>query len=365
MADVQRHRGERRRAPGHAAPLGRGDLRGHRAHPRGRGRRAREVRRHQAAARGHRRRQAHPRADRRRGVGLGRRAPCPAPGRLPHPVHRARHGLHPGGGQGHHGLRPRARDARLHGRRPHRQRRGLPGPAAARLHHRRRRGRALPRRHQERGAAGRGRRRARPGRRGRPRVPAQEPDAAGLEDALRLGAAARAVRRRPVPALRPPRQRHGRPAARRHRGGGRRRLAGRRRVHAGHGRQRRVRRPARGRGRPAAHPLPVLRLGRGAPRGAVGVRLRHDRGGRGRVHGRTARRTRPRRLTDAPGRDTLLPPCSRVGRRGLRRASDRSSTERPPWTPAHPGRPRRRRPPPPPTPPMRAAPCNAPSSPGT
>ena len=74
-----------------APALGRGDLRGHRAHPRRRGRRAREVRRHQAAARPDGRRQAHARADRRRGLGLGGRAPRPAARRLPHPVHRARH----------------------------------------------------------------------------------------------------------------------------------------------------------------------------------------------------------------------------------------------------------------------------------
>ena len=37
-----------------------------------------------------------------------------------------------------HRLRPRARDARLHGRRPLVERRRIAGPAAARLHHRRR-----------------------------------------------------------------------------------------------------------------------------------------------------------------------------------------------------------------------------------
>ncbi len=68
-------------------------------------------------------------------------------------------------------------------------------------------------RHEERCARGRGRGRGRPraGRRpgARPRPPAQAVDAAGLQDALRVGAAARALRERPVAALCRARQRDG------------------------------------------------------------------------------------------------------------------------------------------------------------
>ena len=55
-------------------------------------------------------RQAHPRADRPRGLGLGRRAPRAAAGRVDHPDHRARHLLHPRGDHGDRGPRARARD---------------------------------------------------------------------------------------------------------------------------------------------------------------------------------------------------------------------------------------------------------------
>ena len=121
-----------------------------RAHQRRRGRCARAGRRHQAAHRADRRRQAHPRAHRPRGLGLGRRAPRTAARRLDHAVHRARHAVHARRDPRDRRPRPRARHAPAPRRRPHRQRRGIPRPAAARLHARRRRRRPELRRHQER-----------------------------------------------------------------------------------------------------------------------------------------------------------------------------------------------------------------------
>ena len=72
-------------------------------------------------------RQAHAGADRPRGLGLGRRAPRPAAGRVHHPDHRARHLLHARGGPGDR--RPRARQGHeaAHGRRAAGQRRRAPG----------------------------------------------------------------------------------------------------------------------------------------------------------------------------------------------------------------------------------------------
>ena len=271
MADVQRHRRQRRRTPVDAPALGRGDLRGHRAHPRRRGRRAREVRRHQAPSRPHGRREAHARADGGGGLGLGGRAPRPAARRLPHPVHRARHPVHTGRDPGDHGLRARPRHVRLPGRGPALERGGRPGTAPARLHHRRRRRRARPRRHQERGPRRRGPGGPERGRVPGPGLPAEEPDAAGLEDAVRLGPAARAPGRRPVPAHRGPCERDGPAAPRRHRGGHRRRVDARRRLHPGDPGEFRLRHPARRPRGPPAPAVPVLRLGRRDGRGPLGL----------------------------------------------------------------------------------------------
>ena len=71
------------------------------------------------------------------------------------------------------------------------------------LHARRRRRRAELRRHEERRHARRGHRRARPRGFGRSDVPPQARHAAVVEDAIRLGAAHRPARRRPVAAQRP------------------------------------------------------------------------------------------------------------------------------------------------------------------
>ena len=89
--------------------LGRGDLRGDRAHQHRRVRRAGAGRRAQAADRPHPGRQAHPRADRPAGVRLRRRAPRPAAGRLDHPDHRTGHLLHARRDPRHLRARPRAR----------------------------------------------------------------------------------------------------------------------------------------------------------------------------------------------------------------------------------------------------------------
>ena len=133
LPGLQRHRRQRRRAPGGHRPLGRGDLRRDRAHQRRRGRRPRAHGRPQAAHRAHPRRQAHPRADRPAGVRLGRRAPRAAAGRLDHPDHRTGHLLHARGDPGDLRPRPRARHEGAPGRLPHRQRGRLPGrPACGR-----------------------------------------------------------------------------------------------------------------------------------------------------------------------------------------------------------------------------------------
>ena len=125
--------------------------------------------------------------------------------------------------------------------------------------------------------------------------------AAGLEDAVRLGAAGRAVRGRPVAALRAACQRDGGTPARR---AGRAR-AGDRPADRG---QRGVRAAAAaGRRRTAAH-VAVLRLGRRRRHGAAHVRVRH--------HG-AGRRRPPRRAGRGPARTAALT-CGRLPHLGVR-----------------------------------------------
>ncbi len=135
LPGLQRHR-RQRPGPAVAAPaLGRGDLRRHRAHQHRRERRPGTDRRHKAAARPHTGRQAHPGTDRPRGLGLGRRAPGAAAGRIDHPDHRTGHLLHAGGNPGDRRARPREGHESAHGRRPAGQRGRPPGRSAAGLHH--------------------------------------------------------------------------------------------------------------------------------------------------------------------------------------------------------------------------------------
>ena len=115
-----------------------------RAHQHGRERRAGAGRRAQAA---HRARppdgKLTPELIDRRGLGLGRRAPGPAAGRVHHPDHRAGHRLHARGDPRDRRPRARAGHEAARGRRPAGQRGRHAGRAAARVHHRRRGGRAV------------------------------------------------------------------------------------------------------------------------------------------------------------------------------------------------------------------------------
>ena len=149
------------------------------------------------------------RADRRRARRPARRGVGDA-------VDRARHAVLARRAARARRARPRARDAVPHRRLAAGQRRRVAGLLAARDHDRRRRRRGLasaaPR---SALLAGRGRRRAATRAAAVAAVPAQAVDAAGVEDALRLRAAARAVRGRPVAPRRRPRQRDGGAAGRR------------------------------------------------------------------------------------------------------------------------------------------------------
>ena len=160
---VQRHRRERAVAAVDAAALGCGGLRRDRAHQHGRERRPGAGRRAQVADGDRAGRQAHAGADRPAGLGLGRRAPRPAAGRVDHPVHRARHPLHRRTRSGRSPIMRTPAGMRLHvdGSRIANAAAALDA-AAAGVHHRRRRGRAQLRRHQERPDVRRGRRRAQP-----------------------------------------------------------------------------------------------------------------------------------------------------------------------------------------------------------
>ena len=218
----------------------------------------------QAAPRADPRRPAHPRAARHGGVGLRVRAPRPTAGGHDDPDHRARHLLPARADRRRRAGRPRPRHARAPGRRADRQRRRDARPAAARLHLRRRGRRGLARRDQERRHGCRGGRGAEPRRRRGPALPAQDPDAAGLEDALRLRPAPRAVRGRPVAALGAARQRDG-AAPRRRRA--RRCLASR---SSDRSSPTRCSRSCRGRRRPGPRAVLVLRLGRGQPARSAG-----------------------------------------------------------------------------------------------
>ena len=126
----------------------------------------------------------------------------------------------------------------------------------------------------------------------RTHVPAQAQHAAVVEDAVRLGAADRAARGRPVAAQRVALQRDGRSACARASKRASPTGRSRRRVHAADAVERRLRDPAGRRRRPAARVLPLLRLGCREERGALDVLVRHDRGRHRRVH----RRDRPRDL---------------------------------------------------------------------
>ena len=106
LPGLQRHRRERPVAAVPAAALGSGHLCLHGPHPHGRERRPGAGWRHQTAAGRHHGRQAHPGADRQGGLGMGRRAPRPAAGRLHHADHGAGHLLHAGRSPGHRGTCP-------------------------------------------------------------------------------------------------------------------------------------------------------------------------------------------------------------------------------------------------------------------
>ena len=123
LPGVQRHRRQRAVPAVDAAPLGRGDLRRDRAHQHAtrtaRPERVGGLKLLTVADPG---RQAHPRADRPAGLGLGRRAPGPAAGRLDHPDHRTRHRLHARRDPGDRRPRPPAGHDAAPRRRPDRER---------------------------------------------------------------------------------------------------------------------------------------------------------------------------------------------------------------------------------------------------
>ena len=184
--------------------------RDHRAHQRRRGRRARARRRHQAAQRADRRRQAHARAHRPRGLGLGRRAPRAAARRLDHADHRARHRCTPSTRcarspttctatacsctwTARASRTPRRRSASRCAR--SRATSGVDVLSFGGTKNGAMLGEAIVVLNPEASAG--------------PHVPAQARHAAVVEDALRVGAARGAARRRPVAAQRVALQRHG------------------------------------------------------------------------------------------------------------------------------------------------------------